>query len=144
LQLVKYAVDISIIDVLVTPPNIRIDEAATLIVIVKNLGLTTQTFNLLVYLDGELIKKFENITLIGSSGDMFFVTLPVFSDPGEYTLNCTIPAVPNEEQLQNNVYTTVLKVGLLTAQFPFEVGVILAVIVIVVLVAAALYLRRRF
>jgi len=143
LGFVKYTIDISIVNVLITPMNIPVNGTATLAVIVKNLGLTTQTFNLLIYLDGELIEKFENVTLMGDSGDIFFVTLPRFPEPGEHQLNCTIPALSGEVPLQNNVYLKVLRVGLVTAQFPFEMVAVVVVVIIFVLAVVILSLKRR-
>lgn len=143
IELIEYAIDVSIINVFIVPKFINVNETATANIIVKNLGLTNQIFNLLIYFDGELIEKFENISLAGGAGDIFFVTLPVLSEPGEHVLNCTIPAVPGEIKIVNNYYVSQLRVGLTAGQYPFETILIIVVIVAAVLAAVIAYLKRR-
>lgn len=142
ISLIEYAIDLAIVNVMVSPPWVPINETASLVVIVKNLGLTTQTFNLSIYLDRELNCTFNNVTLTGSTGEMFFARLPRFLEPGQHLVNCTIPAVQGEEALQNNVYTKTFTVGLLSAAFPFET-LTFSVVIIVALATIIFFIRKR-
>jgi len=139
----EYAVDLAIINVIVSPPRIPINGNSSLAVIVKNLGLTAQTFNLLIYLDGVLLTEYENVSLAGQYGEIFFVTLPRFSEPGQHFVNCTIPAVQGEKALQNNIFTITLTVGLISAAFPFETLTISLAVVVAILAAIIFYIKKK-
>lgn len=143
LELVEFAVDVSVFNVLVVPPVVNTNESVILNIIVKNLGLQSQTFDLLVYLDGNLIETFENITLNGGSGDIIFVVLPGFPEPGRHLLNFTIPPVPKETRLENNYYVKSLVVGLTSSSLPIEIILPVVVVAAAILAVAAFYLKRR-
>jgi len=142
LELVASPVDVAVVNVLIVPPIVYVNDTVNVAVIVKNLGLTTQNFDLFVYVDGNLVKKIENITLAADTGDIYFLPF-TFRDVKSYLLNFTIPALADEKILENNVYTKTLNVTESSYGLPYEVTFALAAVLIVVAAAALLYLKRR-
>ena len=140
-ELAFYVTDVSIANVIVMPPKIYVNDTVTISTVLLNLGEKTLNFTLFAYLDGVLLQKFENISLLGKSGDLTFLTV-TFSEPGSHKLNFTIPPIPKETALQNNVYAVNLNVN--AVGFSLSLEVIAAVIVLVVAsVAVFVYLKRK-
>lgn len=140
-QLVFDVIDISIANVLVMPPNIYAGNTVSFVVILLNLGGKSAAFDLIVYLDGNLLQKIENITLLGGTGDFKFLTL-AFSSPGSHTLNFTIPAIPKEATLRNNVYIVPLNIQATGFFLPYDV-IIIVIVVLIAFAAAIVYLKRK-
>ena len=142
-QIIVILHDVGVLNVLIIPDTIYVGDTVNMAVIVKNSGVLPESFNVTVSINGEPVKRFENVSLPAGVGDILFLNT-TFNKEGNYALNVSVSKVPGETNFANNFQATSLLVGF--AQASILTPETIAIVIVTVLVVAALivFLKKRY
>jgi len=134
--------DIAIIKILKIPDTVYAGDTVNMALIVKNLGTEHEVFNVTVKLNGQELRKFENVSLMAEVGDILFLNVTL-DENGEYLLNATASTVLGETAVKNNRYSVKLVVGG-TQGLKLTPEMIAAVIItVLILITAAVFFIKK-
>lgn len=102
--------DIAILNVVISKTDVVIGEVVQINITVKNEGTETETFNVTLYYNDTALqtKLITNLTS-GMQVNMTFSWDTEGLDPGNYTIKVVAEAVPDEVDVADNVYATLIR-----------------------------------
>jgi len=113
--------DVAVIDVTPSLTEVYVDEAVTITVVTENQGTVTETFNITVYYDGNIIGTQNVIDLApGGSKTLTFSWDTTDVAEGEYVIKAEASVVPGETNIEDNTYID----GTVTVKFVRDVAVV--------------------
>jgi len=97
--------DVAVIDVASSLTEVYVGEAVTITVVTENQGTATETFNITVYYDGNIIGTQNVIGLApGGSKTLTFGWDTSGVLEGEYVIKAEASVVPGETEIEDNTY----------------------------------------
>ena len=97
--------DVAVIDVAPSLTEVYVGEAVTITVVAKNEGTATETFNIIVYYNGNIIGTKNVIGLApGGSKTLTFSWDTSGVPVGEYVIKAVASMVPGETDIDDNTY----------------------------------------
>ena len=98
--------DIAITDVTVSPTNVNVGQPVSITVEAENEGTLTETFDVSLYYDTELIETRTGISLdAGAITTLSFTWDTIGVAEGTYSVKVEASTVPGEQDITNNLYT---------------------------------------
>jgi len=100
--------DIAITDVSADPTSVIVGASISINITVNNLGTEQETFNVILYYDGNNIGV-ETMTNLASGADktLTFIWDTLGVPAGIYTIKAVVPPVPEETDTTDNIFTDV-------------------------------------
>jgi len=95
--------DVAVIDVAPSSTEVYVGEAVTVTVVAKNEGTTTETFNITVHYDDNILGTQDITDLAPDSNTTLTFSWDTSSVPaGEYTIKAVASTVPGETEFEDN------------------------------------------
>lgn len=137
--------DIAIKSVAASPSEVKIGESVSITIVVENLGMVTESFDVSLYYDGKQLGTFVVSDLEpGKERELSFMWDTKDVKEGSYTLKVVAAEIPGEIDANNNVYSyKEVKVAPPTQELPIELilaGVAVAAVAVIIVL---IILKRR-
>jgi uncharacterized repeat protein (TIGR02543 family) len=104
--LVSVGHDVAITDVSVSPSQVRVGEIVSIVVVAANLGGYSETFNVTVYYDSNIIQVIPTVSMLPRSSETLTVEWNTTNiNPGVYAMSANATIVEGDTNPDNNNFT---------------------------------------